>query len=204
FDLSYLRCVPNMVIMAPVDEDECHLMFNTGFNHPGPSAIRYPRGSGPGVKVSASDQSLPLGKGVVTRSGQRVAILAFGSMMGAALLAAEKLDATVANMRFIKPLDNELILELAATHELLVSLEENAVSGGAGSGINELLNSQGCPIDILNLGLPDAFTEHGSRDELLAACGLTSDGILHAIEAYYQRQACQISNATLKSRKLVN
>ncbi len=204
FDLSYLRCIPNMVIMTPTDEQECHLMLNTGYQHSGPSAVRYPRGCGPGVKVTPSQQALPLGKGVVVRSGQRVALLAFGSMLGPALVAAENLDASVANMRFVKPLDEELLLDLAGTHELLVSLEENAVAGGAGSGINEFLISRGIATATINLGLPDTFLEHGTREELLAACGLTSDGILHAIDAYYQRQACKTTNATLKSRKLVN
>ncbi len=204
FDLSYLRCIPNMLIMAPADENECHLMLNTGFAHNGPATVRYPRGGGPGVKVSADRQTLPIGKGAVVRQGQDVAILAFGSMLAPALAAAAALNATVANMRFVKPLDEDLLLELAATHTLLVTVEENAVAGGAGSGINELLLSHGHVVPTLNLGLPDRFIDHGTRDELLAACGLTNDGILQAIEAYYQRQACQTSDSTLKSRKLVN
>jgi len=178
FDLSFLRCVPNMVVMAPADENECRQMLYTGFMHDGPAAVRYPRGTGPGVDVDEAMTELPLGKGRIHRQGRNVAILAFGSMLTPALEAAAALDATVANMRFIKPLDEHLVLELAAGHTLLVTVEDNAVTGGAGSAVNECLAACGVTMQIINLGLPDRFVEHGTRGELLSACGLDAAGIL--------------------------
>ncbi len=183
FDISYLRCVPNMLIMAPADENECRQMLTTGFQHNGPAAVRYPRGSGSGALVDEALTTLPIGKGEIRRQGSRVAILAFGSMLAPALAAAEELDATVANMRFVKPLDSELVLKLAANHELLVTVEENSVMGGAGSAVTEALEEAAdLEINVLQLGLPDRFIEHGAPEQLLAACGLDAAGIRTAIE----------------------
>lgn len=186
FDLSFLRCIPNMVVMAPGDENECRQMLSTGFRHNGPAAVRYPRGGGLGAAIDPALTPLPIGKGELRRQGQAVAILAFGAPLGAALTAADKLDATVANMRFIRPLDAELVLELAASHQLLVTVEDNAVLGGAGSAVNECLAAHGIQVEVLNLGLPDRFLEQASREELLADCGLDADGILRAIQARLQ------------------
>jgi 1-deoxy-D-xylulose-5-phosphate synthase len=182
FDLSYLNCLPNIVIMAPADENECRQMLYTGFKHHGPAAVRYPRGKGPGVPVQEAMEILPIGKGEIRRTGHDIAILAWGAMLTPALEVGEKLGATVANMRFVKPLDQELIAKLANTHELLVTIEENALIGGAGSGVNQVLNTRANRISVLNLGLPDQFLAHGSREELLAQAGLDSDGIFMAIE----------------------
>jgi 1-deoxy-D-xylulose-5-phosphate synthase len=189
FDLSFMRCLPNMVIMAPADENECRQMLYTGFRHPGPAAVRYPRGKGPGVPVCGEMAALPIGKGEIRREGQGIAILAFGTMVAPAAEAGGKLGATVANMRFVKPLDEELILKLAQTHELLATVEENAVAGGAGSGVTEILNAHGHRLPVLNLGLPDEFLEQGSREELLAQCGLDAEGIFRAIERFRQSSA---------------
>ena len=192
FDLSFLRCIPNMVVMAPSDEDECYRMLTTGLRHDGPSAVRYPRGSGPGREIARDAEPLPLGRAELRRRGKRTAILAFGSMLAPALEAAETLDATVVNMRFVKPLDEQMVLEQAATHELLVTVEENAVMGGAGSAVNECLAAHGLAVPVLNLGLPDDFGEHGSRDELLTGCGLDAAGIAAAIRRAAEGHAsCQ-------------
>lgn len=182
FDVSYMRCLPNIVIMAPADENECRQMLYTGFKYNGPAAVRYPRGKGPGVAPVDEMAALPIGKGEIRREGQGIAILAWGSMVAPAVEAGEKLGATVANMRFAKPLDEALILKLAASHELIVTVEENAIAGGAGSGVNEILHAQGCRVRALNLGLPDVFLEQGTREELLAGCGLDAAGILASIE----------------------
>ncbi|HEY8553065.1 MAG TPA: 1-deoxy-D-xylulose-5-phosphate synthase [Burkholderiales bacterium] len=181
FDLSFLRCVPNIVVMAPADEAECRAMLTTGFLHDGPAAVRYPRGTGPGVEVPRTLAPIPIGKAQVRRKGRDVAILAFGSMLAPALEAGETLNATVVNMRFVKPLDEPLVLELARTHELLVTVEENAVSGGAGAAVNECLAAAGMTPLILNLGLPDRFIEHGAPAELLQDCGLDAGGIVRSI-----------------------
>ncbi len=182
FDLSYLRCVPHLVVMAPADENECRRMLTTAFRHEGPAAVRYPRGRGPGVPVAQDLRPLPpLGRGELRRRGSGVALLAFGSMVAPALEAAEALGATVANMRFVKPLDETLVLELAAGHRLLVTVEENAVAGGAGSAVAELLAREGVSVPLLQLGLPDRFVEHGERGELLAACGLDPAGIAEQV-----------------------
>ena len=177
FDLSYLRCLPNMLIMAPADENETRQMLTTGYLHQGPAAVRYPRGSGPGAAIDPALAPLPIGRGEQTRQGERVAILCFGTLHTAALQAAEALNASVANMRFVKPLDTDLIQHLAAGHDLLVTLEENAVMGGAGSAVNEWLLAQGVRIPVLNLGLPDEYTEHAKPAEMLAECGLDAAGI---------------------------
>ncbi len=182
FDISYLRCVPNMVVMTPADENECRQMLYTGFQLDAPAAVRYPRGCGSGTPTQASMQAIPLGKGEIRRRGKNVAILAFGSLLAPALEAAEKLDATVANMRFVKPLDTTLVRELADTHDLLVTVEENAVMGGAGSAVSETLQAGGHGVDLLQLGLPDRYIEHGNPEKLLADCGLDAAGIAAAIE----------------------
>ena len=181
FDLSYLRCIPNMTVMAPSDENECRQMLYTGFMLETPSAIRYPRGTGPGAEIAASMKALPIGKGEVRREGKRVAILAFGAMLKPALEAGAELNATVANMRFVKPLDRELASRLAASHDLVVTVEENVVAGGAGSAVAEALAAEGFAVPILMLGLPDRFVEHGDPQQLLADCGLDREGILRAV-----------------------
>jgi 1-deoxy-D-xylulose-5-phosphate synthase len=163
FDLSYLRCVPNMIIGAPSDENECRQMLYTAYRHEGPAAIRYPRGSGPGSLIEEHMAELPIGRGVVVRPGQRVAILNFGALFGDAMAAGEELDATVVDMRWVKPLDDTLVLELATSHDLLITLEENAVSGGAGSAVAELLAAQGVDCPVRHLGIPDHFVEHGGQ-----------------------------------------
>jgi 1-deoxy-D-xylulose-5-phosphate synthase len=188
FDYSFMRCVPNMVIMAPADENECRQMLYTGFHHPGPAAVRYPRGKGPGVAIAGEMTALPIGKAEIKRQGKGVAILAFGSMVTPAREVGEKLGATVVNMRFVKPLDESLVMELASTHDTLVTVEENVIAGGAGAAVNEFLSAQQCLLPILNLGLPDAFVEHGSREELLAQCGLDAPGIEASIQGFLARQ----------------
>ncbi len=178
FDLSYLRCIPNLTVMAPSDENECRQMLYTAFKLDTPSAVRYPRGSGPGVVPHKEMQVLPIGKGEVRRTGEQVAILAFGSMLAPALGAAEQLNATVANMRFVKPLDEELVLRLAREHDLLVTVEENTIQGGAGSAVAECLLRHGVMAPLLQLGLPDGFLEQGEPAKMLAACGLDTNGIV--------------------------
>lgn len=182
FDLSYLRCIPNMTVMAPADENECRQMLYTAFQLNTPSAVRYPRGTGPGVAISNKMSALAIGKGELRREGKRVAILAFGAMLAPALAAAEQLDATVVNMRFIKPLDAELVLRLAREHELLVTVEENTVQGGAGSAVAECLQQLGIAVPLLQLGLPDRFIEQGEHAQMLADCGLDAKGLIKSIE----------------------
>ena len=181
FDLSYLRCLPNITVMAPADENECRQMLVTGMQINGPSAVRYPRGGGPGVAVNPSLQALPIGKGEIRRRGKQIAILAFGSMVTPAEEAAESIDATLVNMRFVKPLDEDLIREIASSHSLIVTVEENSIAGGAGSAVSEFLNQACIDIPILHLGLPDAFPHQGSRGEILAELGLDADGIRRTI-----------------------
>ena len=180
-DLSYLRCVPNMLVMAPADEDECRRMLSTGFRHEGPAAVRYPRGSGPGAAIEQSLDTLPIGKAQLRRRGARLALLAFGAIVPAAEKIGEELGLSVVNMRFVKPLDRASILELAASHEGFVTLEDNVVAGGAGSGVAELLAAEGITMPILHLGLPDEFQHHASREDLLAEAGLDAAGIRAAI-----------------------
>ncbi|MBO2583253.1 1-deoxy-D-xylulose-5-phosphate synthase [Shewanella algae] len=183
FDLSYLRCVPNMVIMAPSDENECRQMLYTGYCYNnGPSAVRYPRGSATGAEQVEEMTAMAIGKGLVRRQGKQIAILNFGTTLAASLEAAESLDATVADMRFVKPLDEDLIRELAANHDLLVTVEENAIMGGAGSGVLEYLASQGICKPVLQIGLPDEFIKHGSPEEILTELKLDASGILEQIQ----------------------
>ncbi|HQX94056.1 1-deoxy-D-xylulose-5-phosphate synthase [Thermomonas sp.] len=180
-DLSFLRCVPNMVVMAPADENECRQLLTTGYRHTGPAAVRYPRGTGPGVAIQPSLDALPIGKADLRRNGSRIALLAFGAIVPAAQQVGEALDLTVVNMRFVKPLDRTLLLELAKTHDGFATLEDNVVAGGAGSGVAELLAAEGISMPILHLGLPDAFQHHASREDLLAEAGLDAAGIRAAV-----------------------
>lgn len=186
-DLSFLRCVPGMVILAPADEAECRAMLSAAYHHPGPAAVRYPRGTGPGVDIPTHLEPLAIGKAEVRRhaanDGVRIALLAFGSLNSAAAEVAEKLNATHINMRSIKPLDRDAVLHAADEHELLVTLEENVIAGGAGSAVNELLHAEGVQVEVLNLGLPDAFVEHGTPAQLLTDCQLDIEGIERAIRA---------------------
>ncbi|MFT4632215.1 MAG: 1-deoxy-D-xylulose-5-phosphate synthase [Candidatus Azotimanducaceae bacterium] len=186
FDLSFLRCVPNLVIMAPSDENEARQMLYTGFMYPGPAAVRYPRGKGPGVEVQEQMSALPVGKAVVRREGQLVAILAFGVTLAAALQAADELNATVVDMRFVKPLDEALLRTLASTHALLVSIEENSLVGGAGSAINEFLAAENLPVNILNLGIPDRFIGQEKPTSMLKECGLDAVGVHASISQRLQ------------------
>ncbi len=181
FDLSYLRCIPNMLVMTPSDENETHKLLSTGYHHKGPSAIRYPRGKGPGQSIERGLSPVETGKAVVRRRGKSVAILAFGSMVNPAMDTAHSLDASLLDMRFVKPLDEKLIGDMAAKHQLLVTIEENSVKGGAGSAINEFLLASNYQIPVLNLGLPDNFLEHGKVPEMLASIGLDSDSIADSI-----------------------
>jgi 1-deoxy-D-xylulose-5-phosphate synthase len=181
FDLSYLRCIPNMLIMTPADENECRQMLTTGFKHDGPSAVRYPRGCGIGVSVTPKLITLPIGKALVCREGNKVALLVFGTLLTKALEAAKQLDATVVNMRFVKPLDVEMVEQLAKQHDLLVTVEENVIMGGAGSAVNECLQTYAHNIPVLNLGLPDIFLQHGDTSQLLAQCGLDAAGIVSSV-----------------------
>ena len=180
-DLSYLRCVPGMVILAPADEAECRAMLSAAYHHSGPAAVRYPRGTGPGVAIPTHLDALEIGRAELRREGRDIALLAFGSLNAPAAEVAERLGATHLNMRSIKPLDGEAILAAARDHELLVTLEENVIAGGAGSAVNEFLAAQGVQVAMLNLGIPDSFIEHGKPAELLAECGLDADGIERAI-----------------------
>ena len=181
FDLSYLRCIPNMVVMAPADEAECHRMLSTGLTVDGPSAVRYPRGTGPGVAAPDDLEPLPVGRAEVRRHGKDVALLAFGSMVPNAEQAAKALDATLVNMRFVKPLDTALLTELAGTHRLFITVEENTVAGGAGSAMAEWLAEAAFDVPVRHIGLPDSFLPHGSRDGLLGEAGLDSDGIHRSV-----------------------
>jgi len=185
FDLSYLRSIPNMVVMAPADEDECRKMLSTAFKHEGPTAVRYPRGSGTGVAVQRDLSTLTIGKAEVRRRGRGIALLAFGAMVAPSARAADALDTTLVNMRFVKPLDEALVLELARSHVALVTVEDNAIAGGAGSAVAELLASHGIAIPILHLGLADDFLDHGSREELLAQAGLDAASIEKSIRARF-------------------
>ncbi len=181
FDLSFLRCIPNMVVMAPSDENECRQMLYTGYCHDGPAAVRYPRGKGPGVAPEKTMQCLPIGRGEVLLQGRTVVILAFGTMVQPALEIAARMDATVVNMKFVKPLDEELVRSMAQSHELVITIEENALAGGAGSAVNECLVAAGITVNTLNIGLPDRYIEHASREECLADAGLDTDGIQRQI-----------------------
>jgi 1-deoxy-D-xylulose-5-phosphate synthase len=190
FDHSFLRCIPNLVVMAPADERECRQMLTSAYQHPGPAAVRYPRGAGTGTAVQSELTTLPIGQGEVRREsgaavGRRIAILAFGSMVAPSLTVAETLDATVANMRFVKPIDRDLLARLARTHDALVAVEESAVVGGAGSACAEALADMGIEAPLLLLGLPDRFVDHGDTAKLLASIGLDAPGIEAAIRARF-------------------
>ncbi len=189
FDIAYMRCIPHLTVMAPADEQECRQMLHTALQQPGPCAVRYPRGSGSGIAPSPELTELAVGKGEIRRTctqvhGKRIAILAFGSMTQRALAAAELFDATLANMRFIKPLDHSLLQALAREHDWLVTVEEGCVMGGAGSACLEYLASQNLRPALLQLGLPDHFIEHGTPEQLLSQCGLDAEGIMHAIQRF--------------------
>ncbi|HWP94335.1 MAG TPA: 1-deoxy-D-xylulose-5-phosphate synthase [Gammaproteobacteria bacterium] len=181
FDVAYLRCVPNMLIMAPADENECRQMLYTGFLHPGPATVRYPRGTGPGVPIQPDMTALPIGKAEVRRQGHRLALLNFGALLPTVLDVGERLDATVVNMRFVKPLDEALVLEVARRHEAIVTVEDAAIAGGAGSAVGECLAAHRCTVPLLHLGIPDRFIGHGSREECLADAGLDAVGMEKAI-----------------------
>jgi 1-deoxy-D-xylulose-5-phosphate synthase len=184
FDLSFLRCIPNMTVLAPSDENECRQMLYTAFTLDGPAAVRYPRGVGVGAAIQADMAALPVGKGEIRRQGEKIAILAFGSMLHPALSAAEELNATVANMRFVKPLDDALVRQLAQSHDLLVTIEENVIQGGAGSAVLESMEKQGLATRVLQLGLPDRFVEHGDPAVLLSDCGLDPGGVVSAVKRH--------------------
>ena len=177
YDYSYLRCIPNMIVMAPADENECRQLLYTGYQYPGPAAIRYPRGKGPGADIVAEMTTLPLGKGRRIRTGKTAAILSFGTPLEACKGVAERLNLSLADMRFVKPLDHELITTLAQSHELIITVEENAVMGGAGSAVNEFLAANQLTLPVLNIGIPDEYVNHGSPTEMLANCGLDAAGI---------------------------
>ncbi len=181
YDYAYLRCVPNLVVMAPSDENECRQMLYTAFRHEGPSAVRYPRGAGTGIEVSKDLTAMPIGRAEVRRQGRRIALLAFGTMLAPSLAAGEALDATVVNMRFVKPLDTELLRALAASHDAFVTIEEHVVMGGAGSAVGEALAAAALVRPLLQLGLPDRNVEHGDQAQLLRAVGLDADGIERAV-----------------------
>jgi 1-deoxy-D-xylulose-5-phosphate synthase len=184
FDYSYLRCIPNMIVMAPADENECRQMLTTGFLHNGTVAVRYPRGKGAGVAVDQALTTLEIGKAEICHTGSRIAFLAWGSMVIPALQVGKQLAATVVNMRFVKPIDETLILELAKTHDVFVTIEENVLAGGVGEAVNRFLQANKILMPVLNLGLPDYFVEQGTREECLAECGLDSTGILTSVEAF--------------------
>ena len=184
FDLSFMRCIPNMLIMAPSDENECRQMLYTGYQHKGPAAVRYPRGSGPVASVQKEMQQLEIGKARVCREGKKVAILAFGSLLNVALEVGKELNTTVIDMRFVKPLDEKLITALSTNHDLIVTIEENARLGGAGSAVNEFMAQQSITTPVINLGLPDHFIDHGDASILLKDCGLDKNGIIEAIKSH--------------------
>jgi 1-deoxy-D-xylulose-5-phosphate synthase len=182
FDLSFLRCIPNIMIMAPSDENECRQMLTTGFKHKGLAAVRYPRGTGTGTSIEPSLTTIAIGKAEIKRHGKKVAILAFGSMLSPSLQAAETLDATVINMRFIKPLDTSIIESVASNHDLIVTVEENTTIGGAGAAVLEAMQAMNIRIPTLTLGLPDKFIEHGVHETMIAECGLNAESIVKTIE----------------------
>ncbi|WP_371372867.1 1-deoxy-D-xylulose-5-phosphate synthase [Thalassotalea aquiviva] len=184
FDLSFLRCIPNMVVMAPSDEAECQLMLNTGHKHQGPAAVRYPRGSGTGAPLQGIDQTIDIGKGVVKKPGKDIALLCFGTLLTEASKVAEQLGATLVDMRFVKPLDTALLTELAQQHTTFVTIEDNAIAGGAGSAVNEFMQSIQSSVSLLNIGLPDQFIKHGTQEEIHAELGLDANGIQKQIDAF--------------------
>lgn len=188
FDLSFMRCIPNLVIMAPSDENECRQMLYTGFRHPGPAAVRYPRDTGPGVEIQQEMKAIPIGQSRTLRQGSGTAILAFGSMVQVCREVADQVGATLLDMRFVKPLDRQAILNVAASHARLVTVEENAVAGGAGSAVNELLAAERISLPILNIGLDDCYIQHGTRAECLHLAGLDAQGILQKIQDFQEQK----------------
>ncbi len=189
FDLTFLRCVPNMVVMAPADENECRQMLYTAGMLDLPAAVRYPRGRGPGVAIEKTMRALPVGRAELRRrGGSGLALLAFGTMVNAAAPAAEALDATLVNMRFVKPVDEAMIAEIAASHRALVTLEENVVAGGAGSAVLEVLQRAGIVMPVLQVGVPDGFVEHGSREDNLEATGLDPASVRASVERFWRAQ----------------
>lgn len=187
FDLSFMRCIPNMLIMVPSDENECRQMLYTGYQHKGPAAVRYPRGSGNGEAPESVMNELALGKGVIRRQGEKVALLAFGPLLQACHTAAEQLNATLVDMRFVKPLDQQLLTELSQTHSHFVTIEDNALMGGAGSAVNEYCIAEQLPVKLLNIGLPDIFIKHGTQEQIYAELGLDSAGIQAKVEVFLRR-----------------
>ncbi|HEX5791853.1 MAG TPA: transketolase C-terminal domain-containing protein, partial [Rheinheimera sp.] len=183
FDISFMRCIPNMIIMVPSNEDECRQMLYSGYQYKGPAAVRYPRGTGTGITAQQQMQLIPLGKGKVLRRGEHIAILAFGPLLSACQHSADKLNATLVDMRFVKPLDEALLTELAASHRCFVTVEDNAVMAGAGSAVNEFIAQAQLNIQTVNLGLPDQFIKHGTQQEIYTELGLDSDGIFKRISA---------------------
>jgi len=184
FDLSFLRCIPNMVIMAPSDERECQLMLTTGHKLNGPAAVRYPRGSGTGAKLPEMSETIEIGKGLIKQEGQKTVILSFGTLLNEAKIAADSLNATLVDMRFVKPLDTALIEALTKTHSCVVTIEDNAIAGGAGSAVNEFILSKGIAIKVLNIGLPDVFIKHGTQAEVHQELGLDSAGFINKISTF--------------------
>jgi 1-deoxy-D-xylulose-5-phosphate synthase len=196
FDLSYLRCVPNMVVMAPADENECRQMLYTAVTLDGPAAVRYPRGPGPGTRIEAEMTALPVGRAEVRREGRSgLLLLAFGTMVEPCRAIAERLDATLVNMRFVKPLDTELVCRLAASHECIITFEENAVAGGAGSAVSECLAEHGIERAMHHIGIPDRFIEHGSREDCLVMAGLDAAGLEHQVESIWPAQPAVLAAA---------
>ena len=196
YDISYMRCLPNMVIMTPADENECRQMLYTGIQIDGPASVRYPRGGGPGIAVEKEMIALPIGKAEIRSQGKRIAILAFGVVLEFAQAAGDELGATVVNMRFVKPIDEELILKMAATHDLIVTVEENMVQGGAGEAVNRVLAENGVVQAIVNYGLPDRFIQHGSRDDMLNDVGMNMEGLMEFIRHHMgeQEQSAKIKS----------
>jgi len=187
YDVTYLRCLPNIVVMTPADENETRRMLYTGFLHDGPCAVRYPRGTGPGVAVESTMRAVPIGKAEERRRGSGIAFLSFGPLLHHVMEVAQARDATVFNMRFVKPLDEEVVLSLARDHELLVTVEENA-AGGAGGAVSECLAAHGVAAPVLHLGLPDRFIQHGGRGDMLADAGLDTTGIARSVDEYLARR----------------
>jgi len=199
YDISFLRCIPNMLIMAPANEHETRLMLQTGLLHNGPSAVRYPRGSGPGITPQSNLATIEVAKADTLRKGSNIAVLSFGSLLDVAMHVAEQINASVVNMRFIKPIDENIIADMATNHELIVTLEDNVIMGGAGSAVSEVLAKHQILTNTLHLGLPDSYQEHGSRDELLADAGLDSSAILEKINQIYPLRDCEHKSAHVVS-----
>lgn len=198
FDLSYLRCIPNMVVMAPSDENELRLMLSTGHHYAGPAAVRYPRGTGPGAHINLALETLPIGKGRkvldATASSQKIAFLCFGTLLHEAKIAAEKIGASVYDMRFVKPLDEQMLREAAQHHDILITVEENAIAGGAGSGVAEFFNEQGIDINIKHLGLPDSFLAHGKPKDMLDNCGLSANKMERFVRELAEKKQTQLKS----------